>query len=58
VQNKVSKVVKIAKGIKSGKLDYGRHEARLAKIDRELGKGYGQLTQDYINVLYGIKESV
>ena len=57
-QTKVNSVVRIAKGIKDGSMDYGRHEARLRKIDTELGKGYGQLTQDYINVLYGIREKV
>lgn len=58
VQQNVDRVVEIAKGIKSGKLRYGTNEARIAKIDKELGKGYGQLVQDYINVLYGIRKEV
>lgn len=58
VQDKVNKVIATAKGIKSGSLNYGKNEARIAKIDSLLGKGYGQLVQDYINVLYGIKKEV
>ena len=58
VQNKVNDVVRIAKGILNGTLDYGKNEARIAKIDKELGKGYGQLVQDYINVLCGVREKV
>ena len=57
-QTKVNKVIEIAAGIKAGKLDYGKGDARRAKIDQELGKGYGQLVQDYINVLYGIRKAV
>ena len=58
VQDKVTAVISTAKGIKSGKLDYGKNEARIAKIDKELGKGYGQLVQDYINVLCGVRKAV
>jgi hypothetical protein len=58
VQKKTNKVVEIANGIKSGKLDYGKDKARIAAIDDELGKGYGQLVQDYINVLAGVREAV
>ena len=58
VQAKANKVIDMAKGIKSGRLDYGRDKARLAKIDAELGKGYGQLVQDYINMLYGRRKAV
>ena len=58
VQNKVNDVIRIAKGILNGTLDYGKNEARIAKIDKELGKGYGQLVQDYINVLCGVREKV
>ena len=58
VQNKINQIVEIANGIKDGKLDYGKNKARLQKIDAELGKGYGQLVQDYINVLCGVREKV
>lgn len=58
VQNKTNDVIRIAKGIKDGSLDYGKGDERIARIDAELGKGYGQLVQDYINVLFGIRESV
>lgn len=57
-QSKVNSVISIAKLIKEGKANYGKNEARLAKIDKELGKGYGQLVQDYINVLFGVREKV
>ena len=59
--NKVSKVVNLAREIKTGtKLgkSYGRHQTRLNRIDAELGTGYGQLVQDYINVLCGIRKAV
>jgi len=58
---KVSKVIKLAKEIKTGtKLgkSYGRHQTRLKRIDAQLGTGYGQLVQDYINVLCGIRKAV
>lgn len=58
---KVSKVIKLAKEIKTGtKLgkSYGRNQTRLNRIDAEMGKGYGQLVQDYINVLYGKRKAV
>ena len=58
VQDKVNKVVATAKGIKDGSLNYGKNEARLAKVDSLLGKGYGQLVQDYINVLCGVRKGV
>lgn len=58
VQNKVNAVVRIAKGIKAGTMNYGRNQNRINRIDKELGKGYGQLVQDYINVLYGIRKGV
>ena len=57
-QNRVNSVIKLAQAIKTGKADYGKHEARLAKIDKELGKGYGQLVQDYINVICGVRKEV
>ena len=58
VQKAVNKVITLAADIYSGAADYGRHETRIAKIDKELGKGYGQLVQDYINVLAGVRKSV
>lgn len=58
VQKSVNAVIRIAKGIKGGTLNYGKNEARIKKIDTELGTGYGQLVQDYINVLYKVRESV
>jgi hypothetical protein len=54
----VNKVIALAKDIKSGKKDYGKNKDRINRIDKELGKGYGQLVQDYINVLYGVRKSV
>ena len=57
-QRAVNKVISLAKDIKSGKKDYGQNEDRRNRIDKELGKGFGQLVQDYINVLYGKRESV
>lgn len=58
VQKSVNAVINTAKGIKSGKLDYGRNEERLKRLDKEFGSGYGQLIQDYINVLAGIRKAV
>ena len=55
---RVDAVVKTAKGIMNGTLDYGKNEERIKKIDKELGKGYGQLVQDYINVLAGVRDKV
>lgn len=57
-QRAVNKVISLAKDIKSGKKDYGKDKDRINRIDKELGKGFGQLVQDYINVLYGVRESV
>lgn len=57
-QRAVNKVISLAKDIKSGKKDYGQNEDRRKRIDKELGKGFGQLVQDYINVLYGKRKSV
>ena len=52
----VNKVISLAKGIKDGSLKYGTGKKRISKIDKELGTGYGQLVQDEINVLYGIRQ--
>lgn len=59
--SKVTKVIRLAKQIKEGTelgKSYGKNQTRLNRIDAELGKGYGQLVQDYINVLYGIRKAV
>ena len=58
VQKMVTKVISLAKDIKSGKKDYGTNKDRINRINKELDKGYGQLVQDYINVLCGVRESV
>lgn len=58
VQKNVNQVISIAKGIKNGSMNYGKGQDRINKIDKELGKGYGQLVQDYINVLCGVRKGV
>ena len=58
VQKSVNSVINTAKGILSGKLDYGKNQTRIAKLDKEFGAGYGQLIQDYINVLAGARKAV
>lgn len=58
VQKSVNSVINTAKGILDGSLDYGRNQDRINRIDKKLGKGYGQLTQDYINVLCGVRKQV
>lgn len=58
VQKSVNSVINTAKGILSGKLDYGKNQTRIARLDKEFGAGYGQLTQDYINVLCGVRKAV
>ena len=58
VQKSVNQVISTAKGILSGKLDYGKNQTRIARLDKELGSGYGQLVQDYINVLCGVRKAV
>lgn len=57
-QDKANEVIRLAKDIYEGKVNYGKGSERIARIDKELGKGYGQLVQDYINVLAGVKKSV
>ena len=47
----------IKKGTELGK-SYGKNQNRINRIDKELGNGYGQLVQDYINVLYGVRKGV
>lgn len=58
VQKSVNTVVNTAKGILSGKLDYGKNQTRITRLDKEFGSGYGQLIQDYINVLAGVRKAV
>ena len=58
VQKSVNSVINTAKGILSGKLDYGVNKTRIARLDKEFGAGYGQLIQDYINVLAGVRKEV
>lgn len=58
IQKSVNSVINTAKGILSGKLDYGRNQTRIARLDKDFGSGYGQLIQDYINVLCGVREAV
>ena len=58
VQKDVNNVTSIAKGILNGSMDYGKNQDRINRIDKKLGKGYGQLTQDYINVLCGVRKQV
>lgn len=54
-QKKVNAVVDMAKNIISGKVNYGKNEERLAKVDAKMGIGYGQLVQDEINSLLNAK---
>lgn len=58
VQKKVNKTITLAADILAGRKNYGKDKARRDKIDAEMGTGFGQLVQDYINVLAGVKESV
>jgi hypothetical protein len=61
VQGKANAVIKTAleiiHGTKKGKA-YGKNATRLKNIDAELGEGYGQLVQNYINVLLGVRKKV
>lgn len=52
-QTKVNRVLAIAKGIKDGSLNWGTGQTRFDKIEKELGKGYAEIVQKQINVLYG-----
>ena len=53
--NKVAKVKQLANNIIDGKVNYGKNEARIKKIDELLGSGYGLLVQDEINSLLNAK---
>ena len=57
-QNRVNKVDAYARGIMDGSMDFGKGAVRIAKIDKLMGAGYGQLVQDYINVLSGKREKL
>jgi hypothetical protein len=58
VLNKMALVKKTARNILSGKEDYGQDKARLKALDKKFGKDFGQLIQDYINVLAGVRDNV
>lgn len=49
VQNRINLIIKIAKAIINGTMDFGKNEERIANLDKKYGKGYGQLIQDEIN---------
>ena len=53
--DKVAKVISIAKQIINNEVNYGKNEERIKNIDTALGKGYGQLVQDEINSLLKTK---
>ena len=48
-------MVRVAKKIINGELDYGKNEERIKKLDEVFGAGYGQLIQDEINSLLNAK---
>ena len=52
---KVSLVIETAKDIIDGKVNYGKNEERINKLDAEFGKGFGLLIQDEINSLLKAK---
>lgn len=52
---KVTKVITLAKQIINNEVNYGKNEERIKNIDAKLGKGYGQLVQDEINSLLKAK---
>lgn len=49
VQNRINLIIKIAKAIINGTMDFGKNEERISNLDKKYGKGYGQLIQDEIN---------
>lgn len=55
VQNKVNLVIKVAKQIISGQVNFGSNEVRIKNLDKKYGTGYGQLIQDEINSLLNAK---
>lgn len=57
-QTKANKVISTAKGIMEGRLNYGKGAVRIAKVDSLLGIGYGQLVQDYIDILAGVRKKL
>ena len=61
IQAHVDDVTRIAKEIMSGSKKgkaYGKQETRIKNIDKELGTGYGQIVQNWINVLSGVRKRV
>lgn len=57
VSREVTLVVKLAKQIINGQVNFGKNEERIKRIDTVYGKGYGQLIQDEINSLLGSKSA-
>ena len=57
VSREVTLVVKLAKQIINGQINFGKNEERIKRIDAVYGKGYGQLIQDEINSLLGSKSA-
>lgn len=55
VQNKINLVIKVAKQIIDGQVNYGAGDARIQTLDKKYGSGYGQLIQDEINSLLNAK---
>lgn len=61
IQAHVDEVNRVAKEIMSGSKKgkaYGKNETRIKRIDKELGNGYGQIVQNWINVLSGVRKRV
>lgn len=61
VQGEVDKVVRVANEIMSGSAKgraYGKMQTRIKRIDRELGDGYGDIVQKYIDVVKGVRKRV
>ena len=55
VQNKINLVIKVAKQIINGQVNFGSNQTRLSNLDKKYGAGYGQLIQDEINSLLNAK---
>ena len=55
VQNKINLVIKVAKQIINGQVNFGTNEIRIKNLDKKYGAGYGQLIQDEINSLLNAK---
>lgn len=55
VQTKINLVIKVAKQIINGQVNFGSNEVRIKNLDKKYGTGYGQLIQDEINSLLNAK---